>query len=371
MSTGSRSPPRSDSPQSATPRPHEGGGASHRNSIAQPRSLASRRSSQTAHYHTKEQLQHHTSVALAQSVDSVLRGEVKRMREELTVWRKEAQRAKQLKDEVEFLRNVTLLQHEEKVPIRLRELERDNAALRKRVASLEEQVKSYEQDEYRQRLVQQRTSVGGWQNELARVAGTAAGNHGNADGNDARQGGGSGGVLTGSFFEDRSRDPSPRGRSGTMRGSPGAGPSNDSIAFRRDRGAEIIIRPSGGETCSSCRVRISALDRASRQERQVLEEELRNTQKKLDEANTEISAVQNWVKNLVANAHQYPMLALGQPSLSAVAAMETPNREHDPRSSLGTAYTQRHQAPAEANLSGLKWASAVAPSNTYLDAYRR
>jgi hypothetical protein len=300
-------------------------------------------------------------VALAQSVDSVLRAEVKRMREEITVWRKEAQRAKQLKDEVEFLRNVTLLQHEEKVPIRIRELERDNGSLRKRIASLEERVKTYEQDEYRQRLALQRGTVGGWQTELARVAAASMG------GDDGRQEDGN---------RQGSRDPSPRGRSGTIRGSPGVGPASDGINFRsRDRGgapgSEIVIRPTGGETCANCRVRITALDRVSRQEKQAIEEELRITQRKLDEANNEIAAVQKWVKNLVANSHQYPMLALGQPSLEGVVGMEAPNREHDPRSSLGTAYFQRHQAPAERDLSGLKWSSSIAPPSTYLDAYRR
>lgn len=313
----------------------------------------------SAQYHSQAELRDTAMAAINQSIDSALRAEVKRMREEVTKLRKESQRASQLADEVAFLRNVTLLQHEEKVPIRLRELERENLGLRRQVATLEEKLKTYEHDEYRQRLAMQRNTLAAVGLDITGTGGSTAITGKDADADKSGKG-----------MRRRNTSLSPTSfRRGTSVGgaTPGASGSPK---------VDIIVRGDTTlESCASCRLKIAAMERVNRADKKELQESLSLTQTRLDAANKELLAIQNWVKSVVANAHQYPHTSGQQPSLEHVATFTSPvgNRERalDPRSSLGERYFQQYADPAIRSQSGLAWSSTIAPAPTYLDARRR
>ena len=367
-------------------------------------------------YHSTSELRDTAMAAINQSIDAALRAEVKRMREEVTRLRKEAQRAARLDNEVKFLRNVTLLQHEEKVPIRLRELERDNLSLRRQVAVLEERLKSYDNDEYRQRLALQRSLVGSGGGGAQPVLlsginiGGGGGDHhhhghgtdggGDDHGADGQAGGGSagasgmGGRRPTSLMRTRQtsmsplsatrRGLAPGGLAGTIGGvgmmGAAADPSSGATPSRTTAD-QIVIKPSdAADSCAGCRLKIAAMERVTRADRRELQEALSVTQSRLEAANAELTAVQNWVKSVVANSHQFPHTASQQPSLERVAGFAGPtaaghaaarDRQLDPRSALGSAYYDRYADPHTQGMSGLTWSSAVAPQPSYLEARRR
>ena len=226
------------------------------------------------------------------ALETALRAEVKKLREENTELRREALRAKTLQEELVILRNVTLTQHDEKVPIRLRELEFENLRLRKVNASLEEKVRTFESDEFRQRLLDHHNLFGS-----GKSTGVAWGD------------GGGGGQSQGGNTQGLQPSSSTPGQAAPY---PATGPSK-----------VVVIKQS--DPCASCRLRVSVVEQSHLAEVSSLKEKLSKSQQHASALENELLAVQRWLQPLVANIQAFPRLAQSQP-IQTLHSFASPTR---------------------------------------------
>jgi hypothetical protein len=233
---------------------------------------------------------HASMAAVMAALETALRAEVKKLREENTELRREAIRAKALQDELSILRNVTLTQHDEKVPIRLRELEQDNLRLRKTNASLEEKLRTFESDEFRQRLLDHHNLFGS-------------------------------GKSTGLAWTDAS-SPSPAQQSAAPPTAAAAQQSPLSSATTQP-GRVVVIKQ--GDPCASCKLRVNVTAQAHQAEMKDLKERLAKTQAHAAALEQELLGVQRWLQPLVAGIQAFPLQAHSQP-IQTLHSFASPTR---------------------------------------------
>lgn len=216
-----------------------------------------------------------TQAAMVASMEAALKGEVRRLKDENSELRREAQRARTLQQEVDTLRSVTLLQSEEKVPIRLRELELENFRLKRLNRSLEERVSTLESDEHRIWLADQYR-----------------------------------------FYASRSND---KDSSNNNSAAP-ADPSATEVAVAQRGGGPV--KAGGGGTCDNCNLKLSTMKRAHLQEMEQIKKEKTQLQEQLRVAQTEIQGIQAWIAPLLADVLRYPHVAATQsfPELHSFAS---------------------------------------------------
>jgi hypothetical protein len=202
----------------------------------------------------------------AVSMETALKGEIQRLKGENADLRREATRANVLQAELNILREVSLVQHEEKVPIRLQELERDNVRLRATNRSLEERVRMLELDDLRRRL-----------------------------------------VLP--LSEPSTNDPKQQSKATEPPGKDGA--------------AASVSKPISA--CAQCSMRIHAYERAYALEKEELRRQLHETQKELAAAQSEIRGIQLWLQPLVDSVQRFPHVAERQP-LQELHSFASPTR---------------------------------------------
>ena len=199
-----------------------------------------------------------TQAAMVASMEAALKGEVRRLKDENSTLRREAQRCRALQQEVDTLRAVTLLQSEEKVPIRLRELELENLRLKRVNRSLEERVSTLESDEHRQWLADQHR-----------------------------------------FYATTSREKETAPAQEAVESSPGGS-------------APSVRVLKGGQTCDNCNLKLSTLKRAHLVEMDTLKKDKAALQEQLRTAQAEIQGIQAWIAPLLADVLRYPHVAANQ-----------------------------------------------------------
>lgn len=232
------------------------------------------------------------SRAVASATEMTLRGEIKRLREENNDLRKEAGRAAQLTGEVELLRQATLLQHEDKVPIRLRELERENLRLRRLLNAAEEKLRTLESEEHRQRIIDHHNFFGS--------AGQIAWGQSPEEMASSRVTPASLAALLGRAGEEEDS-----GRGGAR---PLEGGGNNSNNKEGAPGRVVVIRGNQGP-CGACKLKIAVATRAAEADRNTAVAEAQRLQTELRKATDELEAIRQWVAQVVATYHQFPLLA--------------------------------------------------------------
>ena len=256
------------------------------------------------------------------SMEVTLRGEVKRLREENSLLQKEAARANQLKNEVEFLRNVTLLQHEEKVPIRLRELEQENLSLRRRCSSLEERLRTLEAEDYRSQHVNYVNMLGEWnsspqQNEKPSVS--------------------------------EQQEESAKSRS--------------NVSWKQ------------GHPCGNCTRRVAVVEKNAEIERGKLTSRISELEEKLKVADGELDQIRRWVSSVVATYQQFPTSASsglfpsGTPAPTSTNSFLSPQRhvlQHPKGQPIAAVPSRSGMTATSPN-----WASEVDPPASYLESHRQ
>ena len=215
--------------------------------------------------------------AISASMDTALRGEIKRLREEVSELRREASRGEALRSEVAMLRSVTLMQAEEKVPLRLRELEVENQRLKRANRSLEEKLISIEGDSKYRELQNSWSS-----NEFGLQ----------------RPSQGAQGELERSLLGDDEILPT------FTNGSLLSHPFNGSISGNR----VLVLKPQNNP-CLACGTRLIAAETAFDTEKRQLCSTIKTLESKLAAANDEIRAVHAWITPLVNTIQQYPRSA--------------------------------------------------------------
>lgn len=218
--------------------------------------------------------------AISASMDVALRGEIKRLREEVTDLRREASRVEALQSEVNMLRAVTLMQAEEKVPIRLRELEAENQRLKRTNRSLEEKLSSIEGD------MKYRELLSSW---------SAA---------DQQQAG---------FLRGLSVQPAQSELERSINDANFESGILPSTSLGTPQGGKVLVIKPATNPCLSCGTRLAAAERAFDTEKRRLTSSIKILESRLDAANEEIRAVQAWVAPLVHSLQQYPRLSDNQP----------------------------------------------------------
>jgi hypothetical protein len=221
--------------------------------------------------------------AMMAALETALRAEVKKLREENTELRREAIRAKALEEEVTILRNVSLTHNEEKVPIRLREMEIENLRLRKINASLEEKLRTFESDEFRQRLLEYHNLFGG------KSTGPAV------------DGGNPSPVQDLPLAAVQSSSPLPAAA-----------------------GSKVVVIKQG-DPCSSCKLRANVMAQSHQVEMKELKEKLAKTQSHAAALEHELLGVQRWLQPLVAGIQAFPRQAHNQP-IQNLHAFASPTR---------------------------------------------
>lgn len=267
-----------------------------------------------------------TAASIAASTELALRGEVKKLRDEVSELRREALRVRALESEVETLRAVTLMQAEEKVPIRLRELELENQRLKRTNRSLEEKLATMEGDaRYRDLLM-----GGGYSRPADPQPQVAASQEslmeGSLHGMDAS-------VLLGASTQQSG---SPNGK--------------------------VFVLKLGKNPCLSCSTRLSVAERAFDAEKLRLTQANAELQKKLDAALQEIRAVEAWVAPLVQSIQQYPRTAETQ-HISQLHNFASPSRLTGESQFFGQrvlgSSSSLHAPPAVTPVSRHPWVGAV------------
>ncbi|CUG55190.1 Hypothetical protein, putative [Bodo saltans] len=245
---------------------------------------------------------------IAASMDTALRGEIKRLREEVSDLRREASRGDALRSEVAMLRSVTLMQAEEKVPLRLRELEAENQRLKRANRSLEEKLISIEGDsKYRDLLNSWTSSEIGFANRSNPVQAE---------------------MERSLHLED---EVFPTFTNGSMLSHP----LNGSVVGNR----VLVLKPQSNP-CLTCGTRLVAAETAFDTEKKKLHTTIKSLEQRLAAANDEIRAVQAWIAPLVTSIQQYPRSADLQP-LQQLHNFASPTRttaeaQHYGRQMLGS-----------------------------------
>lgn len=217
--------------------------------------------------------------SISASMDVALRGEIKRLREEVADLRREASRAEVLRAEVSMLRSVTLMQAEEKVPLRLRELEAENQRLKRANRSLEEKLASIEGDmKYRELLNSWSTSD---QQSVAK-------------------------ELDRSLHAEPVDEAMPSFINGSML-SPH--PMNNSVIGN----SRILVIKPHVNPCLTCGTRLAAAELAFESDKKRLTSTITSLEVKLGAAYEEIRSVQAWIAPVLSSLQQYPRLSDSQP----------------------------------------------------------
>jgi hypothetical protein len=216
--------------------------------------------------------------AISASMDTALRGEIKRLRDEVSDLRREASRGEALRSEVAMLRSVTLMQAEEKVPLRLRELEVENQRLKRANRSLEEKLISIEGDSKYRELQNSWSS-----NEIGLQRPNPQGALG---------------EMERSLLGDDEILPT------FTNGSLLSHPFNGSITGNR----VLVLKPQN-DPCLACGTRLIAAETSFDAEKRRLRSTIKTLESKLAAANDEIRAVHAWITPLVNTIQQFPRSA--------------------------------------------------------------
>ena len=216
------------------------------------------------------QMQDATRMSTATEI--ALRGEVKRLREENMDLRRRHAHVKALEEEVQFLKTGYRLEQEEKVPIRLRELENENLRLRKQLAMLQEKLKTLESDEYRQRLMDHHAFFS---------------------------------TIAQQQFQSSWGSPAPSASPGRKGGT--ASPATGGASA--DQGSATKNKPSfsmASGPCERCSVRILAVERAAEADKKELQQTIATLTAELTTAKNELDEIHQFVQKWVSIGQQYP-----------------------------------------------------------------
>lgn len=277
------------------------------------------------------------SVAVVASTETALRGEVKKLRDEMIELRREASKVKALQAEVTMLRNVTLMQSEEKVPIRLRELEIENLRLQRANRSLEEKLSSLEGEMKYRSLMSSANAIAMGD---SRTAGRAVDS-----------------VKIGDMELPHYGNNSFGGREDRV--GPGASASSPP--------GKVVVIKHGDHPCANCNMRISAAQKAFEGERILLVNANKELQAKLRAAEEEIKGVQAWVGPLVQSLQQFPRSAETQP-LQQIHNFASPTRNTGEGQYYGAqrlgGISSSLQSPPNTIPPSTQWTSEFAPKGT-------
>jgi hypothetical protein len=239
-----------------------------------------------------------------------MRAELKRLRDENTQLRKTADKFRSLEQEADFLRGASLMQHEEKVPIRLRQLELENNRLRKLNANLEDRVRRLESEDW------QRHQQFFDQDFL-----TAAANEAASAPQSSRPRTGRGGVGGGAADDDDVAGVVEGAMGGGSGGGSAASPGRPSVHIGQK---SVVVIKGGTGPCTSCRFRLDIQQRAHEGETIKLKAHASDLETKLAAATKELDAVQQWVAHVVQTHQTYPTLAQRFPSTSLMSPQNAP-----------------------------------------------
>lgn len=225
--------------------------------------------------------------------EQALRVEVRRLRDENAVLRREADRARKFEEDLKELKSATLLQHEDKIPMRLRHLEQDNVRLRKQVNNLEEKLKTMESLEAARLRAMELGSPGMMSVSSPQIAKSVGGN-------------------------DDTQPAAP----------PSSGMTTSNF---------VLARPAVNKgPCTQCRLRIAVNETVHEEQVTALKSQLSELKSQHDVANAQLNEVRQWVAQVVSAHKQYPMLANVLPLSSVMPANgRSPPREDTPRRAQG------------------------------------
>jgi hypothetical protein len=229
------------------------------------------------------------------------RSELKRLREENVHLRKMAEEYRKLEQEADYLRGASLMQHEEKVPIRLRQLEQENLRLRKLNTSFEERLKTLESEDYRQRMIDHHRF---FHQDFETPAAALSPSPGR--GNGGRRNGTDYGNLGGRAESDDIAGAVEASAANGMAGNNGVHIGQKSV---------VVIKGGTGP-CTNCKFRLSVQQRAHEGDMMKMKATIADLEAKLSVAQNELDSIRQWVGHVVQVHNQYPTLANRFPTTS-------------------------------------------------------